>query len=251
MDVLRTDHSAVNGVERYAQTQNDALQTQCTMLRKIGSRVGRNQTNEMWIYDRWMQEGTMDRRGRSYPQQCTTSRDDRQIVRMEVMDRSVTSQTTAQHIESVTHHYVSTHTIRRHLQQSGLPARCPLLGLPLKQNHRRLRHQWCDETRMSAVECNEVVFSDESRICLLHHDGRIRVWRHRGERMLNSCVMHRHTGPAPCSMIWGCIGYHSRTPPVRIAGALNSQCYISEVLEPVVLSYLHGLATAIFQQDNA
>ncbi|GFV99124.1 transposable element Tcb1 transposase [Trichonephila clavipes] len=52
-------------------------------------------------------------------------------------------------------------------------------------------------------------------------------------------------------MVWGGIGYHSRTPLVRIAGTLNSQCYLSEVLEPVVLSYLQGLATAIFQQDNA
>ncbi|GFX06817.1 hypothetical protein TNCV_1201341 [Trichonephila clavipes] len=33
MDVLRTDHSAVNGVEWYAQTLNDALQTQCAVLR--------------------------------------------------------------------------------------------------------------------------------------------------------------------------------------------------------------------------
>ncbi|GFT74118.1 transposable element Tcb1 transposase [Trichonephila clavipes] len=66
---------------------------------------------------------------------------------------------------------------------------------------------------MWAAEWNEVVFTDESRICLQHHhDGRIRVWRHRGERMLNSCVMHHHTGPAPGIM---------------------------------------GLATAIFQQDNA
>ncbi|GFX11967.1 transposable element Tcb1 transposase [Trichonephila clavipes] len=47
------------------------------------------------------------------------------------------------------------------------------------------------------------------------------------------------------------IGYHSRTPLVRITGTLNSQHYISEVLEPVVHSYLQGLATAIFQQDNA
>ncbi|GFX11434.1 uncharacterized protein TNCV_2804951 [Trichonephila clavipes] len=38
------------------------------------------------------------------------------------------------------------------------------------------------------------------------------VWRHRRERMLNSCVMHRHTGPALGIM---------------------------------------GLATTIFQQDNA
>ncbi|GFX79589.1 transposable element Tcb1 transposase [Trichonephila clavipes] len=77
------------------------------------------------------------------------------------------------------------------------------------------------------------------------------VWRHRGERMLNSCVMHRHTGPAPGIMVWGGIRYHSRTSLVRIAGNLNSQGYISKVLEPVVLLYLQGLATAIFQQDNA
>ncbi|GFU40333.1 transposable element Tcb1 transposase [Trichonephila clavipes] len=71
------------------------------------------------------------------------------------------------------------------------------------------------------------------------------------ERTLNSCIMHRHTGPVPGIMVWGCIGYYSRTPLVRIAGTLNSQCYISEVLKPVVLPYLQGLATAIFQQDNA
>ncbi|GFX03952.1 transposable element Tcb1 transposase [Trichonephila clavipes] len=167
---------------------------------------------------------------------------------MTVTDRSATSRIVAQNIESVTHHSVSSRTIRRRLQQSGLSAKRPL---PLTQNHRRLRHQCCDERRMWEAEWNEVVFTDESRICLQHHDGRIRVWRHRGERMLNSCVMHRHTGPAPSIMVWDGIGYHSRTPLVRIAGTLSSQRYISEVLKPVVLSYLQGLAKAIFQQDNA
>ncbi|GFW40083.1 transposable element Tcb1 transposase [Trichonephila clavipes] len=188
-------------------------------FRKIGSRVGRNQTTVMRICDRWMQEGTTDQRGRSHPPQCTTS--------------------------------LSARTVRRRLQQSGLSARRPLLGLPLTQNHRRLRRQWCNERRMWVAERNEVVFTDESRICLQHYDGRIRVWRHRGDRMLNSGVMHRHTGPAPGIMVWGGIGYHSRTSLVRIAGTLNSQRYISEVLEPVVLKYRQGLATAIFQQDNA
>ncbi|GFX07078.1 hypothetical protein TNCV_1556811 [Trichonephila clavipes] len=31
------------------------------------------------------------------------------------------------------------------------------------------------------TEWNEVVFTDESRILLQHHDCRIRIWRHRGE----------------------------------------------------------------------
>ncbi|GFX73515.1 transposable element Tcb1 transposase [Trichonephila clavipes] len=95
-------------------------------LREIGSRIGRKQTTVMRICDHWMQEGTMDRRGRPHPPQCTTSRENRQIVRM-----TVTSRTIVQHIESVTHHSVSVRTIRRRLQQSGLSTRRLLLGLPL------------------------------------------------------------------------------------------------------------------------
>lgn len=220
-------------------------------FREIGQRVGRNQATVMRICNRWMQEGTTDRRGRSHPPRCTTARDDRHIVRMAVMDRAATSRTIAQQIQSVTHHSVSARTIRRRLQQSGMSARRPLLRLPLTGNHRRLRRQWCDERRTWTTEWNDIVFTDESRFCLQHHDGRIRVWRHRGERLLNCCVMHRHTGPAPGIMVWGGIGFHCRTPLVRIAGTLNSQRYISEVLEPVVLPYIQRLPSAIFQQDNA
>ncbi|GFX41932.1 transposable element Tcb1 transposase [Trichonephila clavipes] len=247
----RKQRSVFDQISEFDRGRIVAYQDCGLSFRKIGSRVGRNHTTVMRICDRWMQEGTMDRLGRLHPPQCTTSGEDRQIVCMAETDRSVTSRTVAQHIESVTHHSVSARTIQRRLQQSGLSASRPLLGLPWTQNHRRLRGQWCEERRMWAAEWNEVVFTDESRIRLQHHDGRIRVWRHRGERILNSYVMHRHTGFAPGIMVWGGIGYHSRTPLVRITGTLNSQRYISEVLEPVVLPYLQGLATAIFQQDNA
>ncbi|GFX44304.1 transposable element Tcb1 transposase [Trichonephila clavipes] len=47
--------------------------------------------------------------------------------------------------------------------------------------------------------------------------------------MLNSRVMQRHTGPVPGIMVWGSLGYHSRTPLVCIVGTLNSQRYISEI----------------------
>ncbi|GFU64650.1 transposable element Tcb1 transposase [Trichonephila clavipes] len=93
----------------------------------------------MRICDQWLQEGTTDRRGRSHPPQCTTSRGDRKIVRMAVNDRSVISRTVTQHIESVTLHSVSVRTIWHRLQQSCLSARRPLLGLPFTQNHSRLR----------------------------------------------------------------------------------------------------------------
>ncbi|GFX72325.1 transposable element Tcb1 transposase [Trichonephila clavipes] len=68
---------------------------------------------------------------------------------------------------------------------------------------------------------------------------------------LNRCILQRPTGPVPGNMLWGGIGYHSHTPLLRIARTLNIQSLISEMLEPIVLPYFQGLATAIFQQDNA
>ncbi|GFW37500.1 transposable element Tcb1 transposase [Trichonephila clavipes] len=69
-----------------------------------------------------MQKGTTDRRGRSYPPQCTASREDKKCEHGS--DGS----------------------------QSDLSARRPLLGLPLMQNHRRLCRQWCDERRIWVAE---------------------------------------------------------------------------------------------------
>ncbi|GFX31460.1 transposable element Tcb1 transposase [Trichonephila clavipes] len=134
----RKKRSAFDKVSEFNRGRIVAYQDCGLLFREIGSRVGRNQTTVMRICDRWTQDGTTNRRGRSHPPQCTTS--------------------------------LSARTIRRHLQQSGLSARRPLLGLPLMQNHRRLRRQSCDERRMWAAEWNEVVFTDESRICLQHHD---------------------------------------------------------------------------------
>ncbi|GFU94813.1 transposable element Tcb1 transposase [Trichonephila clavipes] len=217
----RKQQSAFDQVSEFDREKIVAYRDCGLSFRKIGSHVGRNQTTVMRICDRWMQEGTTDRRCRSDPPQCTTSREDRQIVRMTVTDHSVQSRIVAQHIESVTNHSVLARTLHRRLQQSGLSERRSLLGLPLMQNHRRLRRQWCDKRRVRAAEWNKVVFTDELRVCLPPHDVRIRVWRHRGERMLNSCIMHCYTGPAPGIMVWGGIGYHFRTPLVRIAGTLK------------------------------
>ncbi|GFS76055.1 transposable element Tcb1 transposase [Trichonephila clavipes] len=137
----RKQRSAFDQVSEFDRGRIVAYRDCGLSFREIGSRVGRNETTVMRIWDRWMQEGTTDRRGQSHPPQCTTSPEERQIVLMAVTDRSVTSRTVAQHIESVTHYSVSARTIRRRIQQSGLSARRPLLGLPLTQNHRRLRRQ--------------------------------------------------------------------------------------------------------------
>ncbi|GFS57111.1 hypothetical protein TNCV_4238821 [Trichonephila clavipes] len=69
---------------------------------------------------------------------------------MAVMDRASTSRTIAQQIQSAAHHSV---------------------------NHRHLRHQWWDEQWEWTTEWNGIVFTDESRFYLQHHDGRIEFGR--------------------------------------------------------------------------
>ncbi|GFW84520.1 transposable element Tcb1 transposase [Trichonephila clavipes] len=102
--VSRKQRSAFDQVSEFDRERTVAYRVCGLSFRKIGSRVGRNQNTVMRIYHRWMQEGTTGRRGRSHPLQCTTSREDRQIVHMAVTDHSVILRTVTQHIKSVTHH---------------------------------------------------------------------------------------------------------------------------------------------------
>ncbi|GFY24782.1 uncharacterized protein TNCV_2689731 [Trichonephila clavipes] len=68
----RKQRSAFDQVSEFDRGRIVAYRDFGLSFREIGSRVGRNET-VMRICDRWMQEGTMDRRGRSHPPQCTTS----------------------------------------------------------------------------------------------------------------------------------------------------------------------------------
>ncbi|GFX71581.1 HTH_38 domain-containing protein [Trichonephila clavipes] len=111
----RKQRSAFDQISEFGRGRIVACRDCGLSFREIGSHVGRNQTTVMQICDRWMQERTTDRRGRSHQPQCITSSEDRQIVRMAVTDRSVTSRIVAQHIKSVKHHSVSARTIRRRL----------------------------------------------------------------------------------------------------------------------------------------
>ncbi|CAH1989194.1 unnamed protein product [Acanthoscelides obtectus] len=86
---------------------------------------------------------------------------------------------------------------------------------------------WCRQRSLWDQEWNSIVFSDESRFCLVMHDGRARVRRRRGERR------------------------NPQSPLIFIRGNMKAQRYIHEVLEPHLLPYLDTLADPTFQQDNA
>ncbi|GFR96428.1 transposable element Tcb1 transposase [Elysia marginata] len=53
------------------------------------------------------------------------------------------------------------------------------------------------------IQWRSVVFSDESRFCIDHDDGRVRVWRRSGERYQADCVREHDRRGGASLMMWG------------------------------------------------
>ena len=101
------------------------------------------------------------------------------------------------------------------------------------------------------MEWRSVVFSDESRICLYESDGRTRVWRTSGERHLPECIRPLHKGPTSDFIVWRDISYNLLSHSVFLQNKVKNACYIAQVVNPVLLSFIRQGGDVLFQQDNA
>ncbi|GFX52079.1 HTH_Tnp_Tc3_2 domain-containing protein [Trichonephila clavipes] len=77
----------------------------------------------------------------------TSSREDRHVNRMTLMDRAATLRALSQELGSFAKQEVSARTVLQRLLQHGLSARRPWQRQPLTLHHRRERLQWCDQRR--------------------------------------------------------------------------------------------------------
>ena len=87
-------------------------------------------------------------------------------------------------------------------------------GTPHILHVRRNRQQWV-----------QVFFSDESRFTLHHNEGRLRVWRHRGERFIDATVQEKMAVGGGSIMASGAFNLHHRSPLYLINGNLTPVCY--------------------------
>ncbi|GFV17407.1 transposable element Tcb2 transposase [Trichonephila clavipes] len=122
----------------------------------------------------------------------TTRREDRRIVRQELVDPTVTRSTIQRDVDVV----IIPQTISRHIAEANLKSKCHFRVLPLTPEHRQLRLQWCQARSMwNVTDWQKVVFSDESRFVLGTDDNRVRLWRRPGGRY-NSPTLFYVTLPA-------------------------------------------------------
>ena len=193
---------------------------------------------------------TRDRPRSSRPP-VTTPDQDRHIRLTHLRQRTRAATVTAREVMGRHNARILAQTVRNRLRRFGLRARRPYRGPILTQQRRATRLQWVTQRLgWRAREWGRVLFTDESRFCLSHGDGRVRVWRRHRERYADACVVEHDRWGGGSLMVWGGIHRGGRTGLIVLNGNLNARRYIDEVLQPEVVPYVrrHNLT---LQQDNA
>ena len=119
---------------------------------------------------------------------------------------------------------VSVQIIRNRLHAAGLKSSVPVKKPCLSQRQRAARLQFArNHVRWNRKQWRTVTFSDESRFCLRHTDGRLRVWRRNGERHAEVNVQPRHAYNGGSVMVWAGVTADRRTDLVVVPGILTGQ----------------------------
>ena len=145
-------------------------------------------------------------------------------------------------------------TVLRRLKQAWQPIRPrrPYVGQVLTSRHRAARLQWAQRHfRWGRQQEARVLFSDECRFNLSHYDGRIQVFRRRGERFAENCLIERDRFGGGSVMVWGGIMGRRKTNLIVVQGNLNAQGYINLILQPEAVPFLQRHGPAILMHDNA
>ena len=111
-----------------------------------------------------------------------------------------------------------------------------LAAYKLRQNLRTWRH-------IRAVFCYIVRFTD----------GRVRVWRRRGQDPFQDNVVAETEMFGGGSIVaWGCFSHDHKLDLKVVRQTLAGQRYIDDILEPIVYQHFRGHQSPrpIFQDDN-
>ena len=149
---------------------------------------------------------------------------------------------------------ISKQTVWRRLRQARqcIWPRRPYVGQVLTARHRAARLQWAQRHfRWGRHQWARVLFFDESRFNLSHHDGRIRIFRRRGERFADNCLIERDRFGGGSVMVWGGIMGRRKTNLIVMQSNLNAQGHINQILQPEAVPFLQRHGPAILMHDNA
>lgn len=220
--------------------------------RQVAALLNCSQATISRLVDRHRRTGSARDGQRTGAPRLTTPAVDRYIVNTHLRNRFLPAAVTARGIPG-RHGNISERTIRRRLNAGGLSCRRPHVGPQLTRERRQVRLQWSNQhLRWRLQQWDGVAFSDESRFCVSHVDGRTRIWRRRGERFADCCITETDRWGGGSVMVWGAISAQHRSELHVFDGPVNAQVYRRDILENHVVPLFEGHPDLhTFQQDNA
>lgn len=220
---------------------------------EVSRRLGVNHSTISRLWQRLRRTGNTADRPRSGRPRVTTARQDRQIRLTHLRDRFQTATETALNTPGTHNNRIHPQTVINRLREFGIRARRPYVGTPLTARRRAIRLNWLERHRpinFPRRRWCSVLFSDESRFSLHRADGRQRVYRRRGERYADACIIERDRFGGGSVMVWGSIAHGYKSPLVVVDGTMTAVKYRDEILAPHVVPITQQRALT-FQHDNA
>lgn len=203
---------------------------------------------------RFRETGSYGRRPGSGRPRATEPGDGRFMFIQTLRNRSQSAVETSQRLREARGTHVSERTVRRRLAELNLRSRVPASGPQLTPAHRRARLNFCREHAAWTVDdWASVLFSDESRFSLYGADGRVRVWRRRGERFAQCNITGRVMFGGGSVMVWGGISLEAKTElHVFRRPTLDAGTYITDILEDYVVPFAPFVGpNFLLMHDNA
>jgi transposase len=219
---------------------------------KLGS--GATASGVLKVWQKFEETGKVVDKERAGRPRISTSREDRSLVRMSLVNPQQPSTSLMQCWDV----NASKSTVKRRLKEAGLNARIPRKKPFLNMRQRKQRVHWAKQhVNWTSDHWNKVIWSDETRISLFASDGVRYVWRRSGEDLRPECMRPSVKYPESV-MVWGCMAAGGVGRLHVVDGTLTARKYIDDVLEKKLLPSIMDIAgdqgdpiELIFQQDNA
>ena len=142
-------------------------------------------------------------------------------------------------INSITPDPVSAQTVRRTLKEVGLCSATKKKVPMLKASHCQRRLKFTrDHENWTVEDWKRVLWSDETKINQIGSDGKVYVWKKRGEPPSDYTTTFtvKHRGGNNL-MVWGCIGWNGVGKLVEVEGKMDAKQYCEILDEGVVESF--------------
>lgn len=221
----------------YERGQIIGLKTAGWSNTRVAEFVGCDRGTVRNIYNRYEDTGNVNRHRENCRRERKTTPDQTLALQTHVQDNPFTSGIRAVRALNLN---VSSRTVRRRWNELGINSYWAARKEPLNQIAKDNRVGFCLQyLPLQEDDWLKFVFTDESCVSMMK-DGRVRVWRRKGERLSPQFIQHVQRSGRFSVPVWGWCSGAGIGNLTLIDGRLNSPQYIN-ILENIFIPQMQGI----------